>query len=90
MNERQYFVVLQTQISSDDEMQKYRAEHVKYLEKFANAGEVFAAGRFIDGSGGMIVLHVDSMERAEQIASRDPYIIHNIRRYGLKVWKRRF
>lgn len=47
-----YFVILENSIASSEEVQKYRGIHLKYVGDFFKKGEVFAAGRFLDDSGG--------------------------------------
>ena len=49
-------------------------------------GKIFAAGRFLDGTGGMIIVNVESVRDADEIARNDPYVIKNIRNYTIKPW----
>ena len=85
-----YFIILENSIASSEEVQKYRGTHLKYVEEFYKKGKVFAAGRFLDNSGGMIIVNVDSREEAEEMAKNDPYIQNKVRDYTIKPWDRVF
>ncbi|MBI2127091.1 MAG: hypothetical protein HYU02_07255 [Thaumarchaeota archaeon] len=80
------FVILENSLVSDDEDKKYRGTHLKYVEELYKQGKVFAAGRFLDNSGGMIIVNVGSREEAEKITINDPYSINKIRDYTIKRW----
>ncbi len=84
------FVILENSLVSADEVQKYRGIHLKYIEGLYKQGKVFAAGRFLDNSGGMIIVNVGSREEAEKIAMNDPYITNKIREYTIKPWDKVF
>jgi uncharacterized protein YciI len=67
--------------------QKYRPDHLAYLDQLAEQGKIFAKGPFTDGSGGMVVYIADSLEEAREMAERDPYVVHGVRRLELHEWK---
>ncbi len=84
------FVILENSLVSADEVQKYRGTHLEYVEGLYKQGKVFAAGRFLDNSGGMIIVNVGNREEAEKIAMNDPYITNKIRDYTIKPWDKVF
>lgn len=84
------FVILENSLVSTDVAQKYRGTHLRYVEELYKQGKIFAAGRFLDNSGGLIIVNVGSREEAEEIAMNDPYIIMKIRDYKVKPWDRVF
>ena len=67
-----YFVILQKQISSIELMNKYRPEHLKYLKNVNASGELIIAGKYKNGSGGLIIVNTDNYDRALEIAENDP------------------
>ena len=67
----------------------YEPAHLEYLS--ANESEIVLAGGLRDapaGSfvGGLWVLEVPSRERAIELVERDPYFVHGVRSYRLRVW----
>jgi uncharacterized protein len=67
--------------------QKYRQDHLDYLNQLAEQGKIFAKGPFADGSGGMVVYIADSYEEAKKMAENDPYVVNGVRRLDLREWK---
>ncbi len=51
-----------------------RPDHLAHLDPLVRAGRMVLAGPFTDGSGSLIVFEADSLEEAEAIAARDPYV----------------
>jgi uncharacterized protein len=50
-------------------------------------GKIFADGRFVDGSGGLVIYQVESLQEVEQIANQDPYILHGARGIEIHEWE---
>lgn len=67
--------------------QEYRPQHLEYLSKKTLDGKIFAKGRFTDGTGGLIIYKVDSIEEAEKLAKQDPYVIHGARGIEIHEWE---
>ena len=78
-----YFVILQKQISSIELMNKYRPEHLKYLKNVNASCELIIAGKYKNGSGGLIIVNTDNYDRALEIAENDPYVINNVRNFNI-------
>lgn len=47
-------------------------DHVAYMKDLQEQGKVVIAGGFSDGSGGMDIIDVDSVEEALEICHNDP------------------
>lgn len=67
--------------------QKFRPQHLAYLESLKEQGKIFAMGPFADGAGGMVVYIADSLEEAKNMAEKDPYVVEGVRRLELHEWK---
>lgn len=66
---------------------EYRPQHLEYMTQLENDGKIFAKGPFIDGVGGMVIYVANSLEEAKEIAEKDPYVVHGVRRLELHEWK---
>jgi len=85
-----FFVIFENNVASMEEVQKHRSSHLDYIGTLQKKGKIFAAGRFLDSTGGMIITVVESMEEADEIARTDPYIVKKIRNYTIKPWDKVF
>lgn len=63
-----------------------RPAHLEYLARLHREGRVVMAGPFADGSGGMVIYRVRSMEEARQLVLEDPVISGGARRFTLLEW----
>ena len=68
-----YYVIIQKQISSLEVMNQIRPKHLAYLKEVHNKGELIVAGRYKNGTGGLIIVCTENYERALEIAQNDPY-----------------
>ncbi|SFS90858.1 YciI family protein [Marininema halotolerans] len=64
----------------------YREEHLSYLEALNQAGQIVGYGRFVDGTGGMIIYRGETEEEVKRYALEDPYIVKGARTLELKEW----
>lgn len=53
-------------------------DHMEYIQGYRESGEVVLAGGFTDGSGGMDIIEVATLEQALEIADNDPLRIANL------------
>jgi uncharacterized protein YciI len=60
--------------------------HVQYMAQQQQAGLLVFGGPFLDDSGGMMVLRVDSIEEAIVIAEADPTVTDGLLRVTVKPW----
>lgn len=56
----------------------HREEHLATLRKLQEAGKLYMAGPFTDGSGSLVIFDVENIEEARSIADKDPYVVLGI------------
>ena len=78
-----YYVILQKQLSSIEFMNEHRPEHLRYLKDVDGKGELIIAGRYKNGTGGLIIVCTEDYDRALEIAKNDPYIINEVRDFTI-------
>ena len=78
-----YYVILQKQLSSIEFMNEHRPEHLRYLKDVDEKGELIIAGRYKNGTGGLIIVCTEDYNRALEIAKNDPYIINEVRDFTI-------
>lgn len=83
-----YAAIMKTIDSKKDE--EFLEEHISYLNKYIDSGEIYAKGPFLDHSGGLVIYNVGSIEEAKAIIDNDPAIVNNSRTYELKEWRSNF
>jgi uncharacterized protein YciI len=66
--------------------QPFIPEHAVYAQSLYDAGLALMGGPFADHSGGMILLQVESIEHAIEIAENDPAVKNGIFIYQVKSW----
>ena len=64
-------------------MNEYRPEHLRYLKDVDEKGELIIAGRYKNGTGGLIIVRTEDYDRALEIAKNDPYIINEVRDFTI-------
>jgi len=64
----------------------YRQAHLDYLDTLWQAGVLSAFGRFVDGSGGMLIFTADDESQVKEWVLADPYIVHRARTYEIREW----
>lgn len=67
------YFVLEYRYADQDARARARPDHLAYMEGLAAAGTVVLAGPVGDGSGAMVVMHVDSEQDAWRVVEQDPY-----------------
>ena len=78
-----YYVILQKQLSSIEFMNEHRPEHLRHLKDVDEKGELIIAGRYKNGTGGLIIVCTKDYDRALEIAKNDPYIINEVRDFTI-------
>ncbi|GIP37278.1 hypothetical protein J31TS4_05580 [Paenibacillus sp. J31TS4] len=66
--------------------QEYRPAHLEYLQKLKEEDKLFVYGRFVDGSGGLVVYQGESYEDVKALVEQDPYVVHKARDYEIREW----
>jgi uncharacterized protein YciI len=80
-----YFAVFLPLISVE-RSQEQRPLHLEFLEKGRNEGWVFANGRFVDGSGGLVIYIAESIDEVLARVKQDPYVAGGARGYEIHEW----
>ena len=73
-------------VMTSKEALKALVEHTAYMKKLEDQGKVVIAGGFMDGTGGMDILEVDTLEEALEISKNDPLAKNNLIRQDIKAW----
>ncbi|MBU8877599.1 hypothetical protein BGM26_01180 [Bacillus sp. FJAT-29790] len=81
-----YFAVFLSMLNQE-KSKEYREQHLHYLDQKRREGKIFANGRFVDGTGGLVIYQADSFAEVEQIAKQDPYIVHGARNFEIHEWE---
>src|SRR6185295_7878832 len=58
--------------------QVYWDDHARFMDDLFDAGKIILAGPFVDDSGSMVILAVESVETARTIFSKDPWAEQDI------------
>jgi uncharacterized protein YciI len=61
-------------------------EHVAYFSRQLDAERLLMGGPFTDGSGGMMILAVETVEEAERIAKDDPAVQAGLLQVQVRPW----
>ncbi|RSL31223.1 hypothetical protein D7Z54_22210 [Salibacterium salarium] len=67
--------------------QTYRPDHLAFLQKQREEGNVAANGKFIDGSGGLVIYRAASEEAVEALVKQDPFVVHGARDFEIHEWE---
>ncbi|ETP67585.1 hypothetical protein AC739_04750 [Planococcus glaciei] len=81
-----YFAVF-LPMADREKSERFRPQHLAFLEKMRNAGHVRANGKFADGSGGLVIYNALSFEECEAYVKQDPYIQNGARKYDIHEWE---
>jgi len=87
------FIVNLKYIVSSAEVDKIRAEHIKFLDRFYAQNQFLASGKKYDGSGGVIIVLLEQEDQVHSIMKQDPFVIEKIAEYnviGFDVTKKSF
>ena len=80
-----YFAVLLSM--KDEELSRvHRPEHLDFLARQRDAGNVLMNGRFTDGTGGLIIYRAEDEKSAVSLVKQDPYISLGARDYKIQEW----
>nr|WP_296978699.1 NAD(P)-binding domain-containing protein [Thermobacillus sp. ZCTH02-B1] len=69
-----------------EKSERWRPEHLRFLDEQRAAGRLFANGRFTDGAGGLVIYRARSYEEVESWVKQDPYVVHGARGYEIHEW----
>lgn len=81
-----YFAVFLPMLDQE-KSNKFREEHLAHLDKMRRNGNIFANGRFLDGSGGLVIYIASSFDEVKSFVENDPYVIKEARGYEIHQWE---
>lgn len=74
-------------MKDEEKSQKYRPQHLDFLETMRQEKKVLMNGRFTDGAGGLVIYRAKSLDEAKELAEQDPYIQLGAREYDIHEWE---
>ena len=80
-----YFAAI-LKMKDAEKNKKYRPQHVDFLVQQEKKGNIFARGRFTDGTGGLVIYIAPSYAEALKLAETDPYVTLGARSLELYEW----
>jgi len=78
------FIVSLTYLVPLEEVDKFLALHVSYLEEQYAFGNFIASGRKVPRTGGIIFSQVDSLQKLQAVLEKDPFKINNLAAYEIQ------
>jgi len=73
-------------VATSKDALKTLVEHTAYMKELEDQGKVLMAGGFLDGTGGMDIMEVDTLEEALEISKNDPLVKRNLIRQDIKAY----
>lgn len=67
------FIIILKYIADIDQIDKFRAKHMEFLEDYYNKGTFIMSGPRIPRNGGIIMAKSKSYEELQEILSYDPF-----------------
>jgi len=61
--------------------------HVRHMKKLDEEGKLVLCGPFTDYRGGMVILKVDTLEEAIEIAENDPFVKEGYETCDIRTWE---
>ncbi len=81
------YIIISNLVVDRKKTAPHRNEHLNYLIKLKNMGNLKMAGKFSDGSGGVYILSAESHNQAIDLTNADPYHSLGYRKYTIKKWE---
>ena len=70
-----------------EKSEKYRQEHLDYVEEMRKQKRILQFGRFADGAGGLIIYQGENEDEVIEWVKGDPYIEKGARGYEIHEWE---
>ena len=83
LEETKMFIVNLTYIRPLEEVEKYLAEHITFLNKYYGTDNFICSGRKNPRNGGVIVCNAKNIEEVKEIISEDPFNLNKIAEYEI-------
>ena len=87
MNTFKRYVIMLDNIDRIETSQKIIKEHVQFLQKLETENKLELCGPFNDFPGGMLILKVETLAEAREIAHSDPFVKTGVRSMKLRTWE---
>ena len=78
------FIVSLTYLVPLEEVDKFLALHVSYLEEQYALGNFIASGRKVPSTGGIILSQMESLQKLQTVLEKDPFKINNLATYEIQ------
>ena len=79
------YVILLSQVPERTLTKELIQAHIAHLRELDDEGKLILCGPFSDFKGGMIILHVQSLEEARRIAESDPFVKSGVENYEVRT-----
>ena len=76
-----FHVLTSTYLQPPDVVDQTRPAHLKFLAAEIDAGRLLVAGRQEDGSGGVLITTDMTVDEAQALLDRDPYVQGGVASY---------
>jgi uncharacterized protein len=76
-----FHVLTSTYLQPPDVVDQTRPAHLTFLAAEIDAGRLLVAGRQEDGSGGVLITTDMTVDEAQALVDRDPYVQGGVARY---------
>jgi uncharacterized protein YciI len=86
MEHRRYVIFLD-QIKGVKTTETHIRDHVQFLKKLDESGQLELCDPFIDHQGGMVIIKATSLEEAKEIALSDPFVKSGVRNCEIRSWQ---
>lgn len=80
-----YFAAL-LPMKDPQKSEQYRQEHIDYLEEMRENKRVFQYGRFVGGTGGLVIYQGESLDEVTEWVKQDPYVTEGARGFEVHEW----
>lgn len=83
LNSKHMFLFIITFTKPISEIEKYAEAHFEFLDHYYATGNFLVSGKQNPWTGGAIICMADDRQQAEEIAAKDPFLIHDVVRYDI-------
>ncbi|MBM7715264.1 YciI family protein [Siminovitchia sp. FSL H7-0308] len=81
-----YFAVF-LPMKDEEKSRENRPAHLEFLARKREEKKAVMFGRFVDGTGGLVIYQGESLEQVESWVKEDPYVITGARHYEIHEWE---
>ncbi|WP_054708268.1 YciI family protein [Bacillus sp. JCM 19041] len=74
-------------MKDEEKSRVFREDHLQFLAALRKSGDIAFNGRFLDGTGGLVIYKADSYEKVLEMVKKDPYVQTGARSYEVHEWE---